>query len=57
MSLHTFIYGGVFPFGAFSVGFISERWGVSSAYRAAGVFGLATLGLVFAWWRARARAA
>src|SRR5206468_6187043 len=26
MSLHTFIYGGVFPFGAFTVGSISEHW-------------------------------
>jgi predicted MFS family arabinose efflux permease len=55
MSLHTFIYGGVFPFGAFTVGSISEHWGVASAYRVAGVFGVASLGLVLAWWRLRAR--
>ena len=53
MSLHTFIYGGVFPFGAFTVGSISEHWGVSWAYRIAGVFGLSTLLLVVAWWRLR----
>ncbi len=56
MSLHTFIYGGVFPFGAFTVGTIAEHWGVSWAFRLAGLFGLATLGLVLAWWR-RARGA
>jgi len=55
MSLHTFIYGGVFPFGAFTVGSISEHWGVAWAYRVAGVFGVASLGLVLAWWRLRAR--
>jgi predicted MFS family arabinose efflux permease len=57
MSLHTFIYGGVFPFGAFTVGSISEHWGVSSAYRVAGVFGLLALSLVLALWRLRARPA
>jgi predicted MFS family arabinose efflux permease len=57
MSLHTFIYGGVFPFGAFTVGSISEHWGVSSAYRVAGVFGLSALSLVLTWWRLRAREA
>ena len=55
MSLHTFIYGGVFPFGAFAVGSISEHWGVSWAYRVAGLFGLGGLSLVVAWWRLRAR--
>jgi predicted MFS family arabinose efflux permease len=55
MSLHTFIYGGVFPFGAFAVGSISEHWGVAWAYRVAGLFGLGGLSLVVAWWRLRAR--
>ena len=54
MSLHTFIYGGVFPFGAFSVGSISEQWGVPTAFRAAGIFGLVGLSAVLAWWRLRA---
>jgi predicted MFS family arabinose efflux permease len=57
MSLHTFIYGGVFPFGAFSVGAISEHWGVSWAFRAAGCFGLAALTLVLVWWRRSSRRA
>jgi predicted MFS family arabinose efflux permease len=54
MSLHTFIYGGVFPIGAFSVGSISEHWGVPTAFRAAGIFGVVGLGAVLAWWRLRA---
>jgi predicted MFS family arabinose efflux permease len=53
MSLHTFVYGGVFPFGAFSVGSISEHWGVPTAFRAAGLFALVGLGAVLAWWRLR----
>lgn len=53
MSLHTFIYGGVFPFGAFGVGTISEHWGVPAAYRVAGVFALVGLTAVLAWWRLR----
>jgi len=55
MSLHTFIYGGVFPFGAFTVGSISEHWGVSWAFRVAGLFGLTVLTLVLFWWRFRTR--
>jgi predicted MFS family arabinose efflux permease len=55
MSLHTFIYGGVFPFGAFSVGTISEHWGVPAAFRTAGAFGLVGLLAVLAWWRLRVR--
>jgi len=55
MSLHTFIYGGVFPFGAFTVGSISEHWGVSWAFRVAGLFGLTALTLVLFWWRFRTR--
>ena len=57
MSLHTFIYGGVFPFGAFTVGSISEHWGVSWAFRVAGLFGLTALTLVLFWWRFRTREA
>ena len=53
MSLHTFVYGGVFPFGAFGVGTISEHWGVPAAYRVAGVFALVGLTAVLAWWRLR----
>jgi predicted MFS family arabinose efflux permease len=53
MSLHTFVYGGVFPFGAFTVGSISEHWGVPVAFRAAGVFAFVGVGVVLAWWRLR----
>lgn len=54
MSLYTLVYGGVFPFGAFLVGSISQGWGVSTAFLCAGIFGLLALALVAAWWRARA---
>lgn len=51
MSLDTLVWGGVFPFGAFLVGAISERWGVSTALLVNGVLGLAGLALIAAWWR------
>jgi MFS family permease len=51
MSLYTLIFGGSFPIGAFLVGWISERWGVSTAYLAAGVAGVAGLALITVWWR------
>jgi predicted MFS family arabinose efflux permease len=54
MSLYTLIFGGSFPIGAFLVGWISERAGVSTAYLAAGVSGLAGLALITLWWRSGA---
>ena len=53
LSLYTWVYFGLFPIGAFLIGAMSERWGVSRALRAAGLFGLGTLGLVWAWWRVK----
>jgi predicted MFS family arabinose efflux permease len=53
MSLYTLIFGGSFPIGAFLVGWISERRGVSTAYLAAGLCGLAGLALITVWWRSR----
>jgi hypothetical protein len=52
MSLYTFIWGGVFPIGAFLVGAISEAWGVSMAFLAMGSFALVALAALGAWWRA-----
>jgi MFS family permease len=40
MSLYTLLSGGVFPIGAFEVGFVSEHWGVSRAFLVNGVAGL-----------------
>ena len=44
MSLYTLLSGGVFPLGAIWVGFVSEHWGVSSAFLVNGVLGLVALG-------------
>src|SRR5262249_2635451 len=49
MSLHTFIYGGVFPFGAFTVGSISQHRGVAGAHPVAGIGGL-TVGSIAELW-------
>jgi MFS family permease len=51
VSLHAFIFGGTFPFGAFAVGSISEAWSVSAAFLVAGGAGLVGLGMVLALWR------
>ena len=46
MSLYTWVYGGVFPFGSFLVGATSERYGVSAALLLNGSLGL---GLLPSW--------
>ena len=51
LSLYTWVYFGLFPIGAFLIGAMSERWGVSRALFVAGLFGLATLAVVGGWWR------
>lgn len=51
LSLHAFIFGGTFPFGAFAVGSMSEAWSVSTALLVAGVTGLGGLGMLSAVWR------
>ncbi|OGK80798.1 MAG: hypothetical protein A2X51_15145 [Candidatus Rokubacteria bacterium GWC2_70_24] len=56
MSLYTLVWGGVFPFGAFLVGAMSEGWGVSMALLVNGTAGLAGLAAILAWWRRRAPA-
>jgi predicted MFS family arabinose efflux permease len=48
MSLYTLLSGGVFPIGAFVVGALSERWGVSTAFGVNGAVGLAALGVTLA---------
>ena len=55
MSLYTLLSGGVFPIGAFVVGFISEHWGVPRAFLAQGALGLGALAALFIWWRRGAR--
>ena len=53
MSLYTWVYGGVFPIGAFLVGAISQGWGVSAAFLWNGSFGLVALTALVLWWRLR----
>ncbi|MGH2393145.1 MAG: MFS transporter [Candidatus Limnocylindria bacterium] len=49
MSLHVLVFGGSVPLGAFVVGAISERWGVSTAFFVNGAAGvLALTGLLAA---------
>ena len=43
MSLCTLLSGGVFPLGAFWVGFVSEHWGVPRAFLVNGALGLVAL--------------
>lgn len=57
MSLYTLISGGIFPIGAFWVGFISEHWGVGRAFLVNGVAGLIALGALLLWRRSVRRAA
>jgi predicted MFS family arabinose efflux permease len=53
ISLHVLVFGGSFPIGAFLVGAISERWGVSTAFFAGGATGLGALALILLTWRPR----
>ena len=53
MSLYTLIWGGVFPFGAFIVGAVSERWGVGRALLVNGTAGLFGAALLLGWWTLR----
>src|SRR5438552_1226842 len=52
MSFYTLIAGGVFPIGAFWVGFVSEHWGVQRAFLLNGVAGLVAVAVLI-WWRRR----
>jgi predicted MFS family arabinose efflux permease len=53
MSLYTLLSGGVFPIGAFWVGFVAEHWGIGRAFFVNGAAGLAALGALMLWARAR----
>src|SRR5262249_48389115 len=46
ISIYTWVWGGVFPFGSFLVGATSERHGVSSALLLTGTLGLGLLALL-----------
>jgi MFS family permease len=47
MGLYVLLTGGVFPIGAFVVGAVSERWGVSTAFFCNGVGGLIALAAIY----------
>jgi predicted MFS family arabinose efflux permease len=47
MGLYVLLTGGVFPIGAFIVGAVSERWGVSTAFFCNGAGGLIALAAIF----------
>jgi MFS family permease len=53
MSLYSLLSGGVFPLGAFWVGFVSEHWGVSRAFLVNGAIGLGSVTALWLWWRLR----
>ena len=53
MSLYTWVYGGVFPIGAFLVGAVSQAASVSTAFLCAGAFGLLALAGLMLWWALR----
>ena len=55
MSLYTLLSGGIFPFGAFWVGFVSEHWGVSRAFLINGAIGLVAVGALTLWQRLKPR--
>jgi predicted MFS family arabinose efflux permease len=54
MSLYTLLSGGVFPIGAFWVGFVSEHWGVPRAFLVNGAAGIVALALLLLTRRGRA---
>jgi predicted MFS family arabinose efflux permease len=55
MSLYSLLSGGIFPLGAFWVGFVSEHWGVSRAFLVNGAIGLAAVGALASWQRFKPR--
>jgi MFS family permease len=55
MSLYTLLSGGVFPIGAFWVGFVAEHGGVQRAFFVNGAVGFVALAALLSWWRTRAR--
>lgn len=53
MSLYTLVFGGSVPLGALLVGFVSEHWGVPTAFVVMGATGLASTLALIATWRLR----
>jgi MFS family permease len=57
MSLHTLMFAGITPFGAFLVGSIIAAFGVPSGFAITGTCGVVAVLALFARWRAGGRAA
>ncbi|MGH6689615.1 MAG: MFS transporter, partial [Gammaproteobacteria bacterium] len=55
MSLYSLLSGGIFPIGAFWVGFVSEHWGVQRAFLVNGMLGLLAVAALTLWRRTRPR--
>jgi MFS family permease len=53
MSLYSLLSGGIFPIGAFWVGFVSEHWGVQRAFLVNGAIGILATGGLVLWRRHR----
>jgi MFS family permease len=53
MSLYTLLSGGIFPFGAFWVGFASEHWGVQRAFLVNGTLGVLSVAALALWRKLR----
>ncbi len=55
MSLYSLVFGGSVPLGALLVGFISQHWGVPTAFLVMGATGLVGTAAIVIGWRARRR--
>jgi MFS family permease len=57
MSLHTLMFAGITPFGAFLTGSITAAFGVPTGFAITGTCGIVAVLVLFARWRAGGRAA
>jgi predicted MFS family arabinose efflux permease len=55
MSLHTLMFAGITPFGAFLMGSIAQAGGVKAALLVSGGGGLISIVALLVWWIARNR--
>jgi len=55
MSLHTLVFAGSTPFGAFLIGSVAEAAGVTTALLVAGGGGLLSVLALLLWWNGRDR--
>jgi Transmembrane secretion effector len=55
MALHTLMFAGITPFGAFLMGSVAEAAGVKAALLVSGGGGLLSVLALLAWWTARTR--